>query len=40
MIKGFECGCDDYISKPFSVEVLKFKINNKNRQKMKKLSKT
>ena len=27
MIKGFECGCDDYISKPFSVEVLKFKIN-------------
>ena len=27
MIKGFEYGCDDYISKPFSVEVLKFKIN-------------
>ncbi|MBU5335091.1 response regulator transcription factor [Intestinibacter bartlettii] len=27
MIKGFESGCDDYISKPFSVEVLKFKIN-------------
>ena len=24
MIKGFECGCDDYISKPFSVEVLIF----------------
>ena len=27
MIKGFESGCDDYISKPFSIEVLKFKIN-------------
>jgi len=27
MVKGFETGCDDYISKPFSVEVLKYKIN-------------
>ena len=27
MIMGFESGCDDYISKPFSIEVLKFKIN-------------
>lgn len=27
MIKGFECGCDDYIAKPFSVDVLKLKIN-------------
>lgn len=27
MIRGFENGCDDYISKPFSIEVLKFKIN-------------
>ncbi len=27
MINGFESGCDDYISKPFSLEVLKFKIN-------------
>lgn len=27
MIRGFESGCDDYISKPFSIEVLKFKIN-------------
>ena len=27
MVKGFEIGCDDYISKPFSVEVLKHKIN-------------
>ena len=27
MIKGFESGCDDYISKPFSIGVLKFKIN-------------
>ena len=27
MVKGFETGCDDYISKPFSVEVLKHKIN-------------
>lgn len=27
MIKGFEAGCDDYISKPFSVEVLKYKVN-------------
>ena len=27
MIKGFESGCDDYISKLFSIGVLKFKIN-------------
>ena len=27
MLEGFGVGCDDYISKPFSVEVLKFKIN-------------
>ena len=27
MIRGFESGGDDYISKPFSIEVLKFKIN-------------
>jgi DNA-binding response OmpR family regulator len=27
MVKGFEVGCDDYISKPFSVELLKYKIN-------------
>ena len=27
MVKGFELGCDDYISKPFSVEVLKYKVN-------------
>lgn len=27
MVKGFESGGDDYISKPFSVEVLKHKIN-------------
>lgn len=27
MVKGFEIGCDDYISKPFSIEVLKHKIN-------------
>ncbi|CDM67570.1 transcriptional regulator [Clostridium bornimense] len=27
MIKGFEIGCDDYIAKPFSVEILKHKIN-------------
>ena len=27
MIKGFECGCDDYISKPFSMDVLKLKIS-------------
>ena len=27
MVKGFETGCDDYIAKPFSVELLKHKIN-------------
>lgn len=27
MIKGFENGCDDYLSKPFSLEVLKHKVN-------------
>lgn len=27
MIKGFEGGCDDYIAKPFSIELLKHKIN-------------
>lgn len=27
MIKGFERGCDDYIAKPFSMDVLKLKIN-------------
>lgn len=27
MIRGFEIGCDDYIAKPFSVEILKHKIN-------------
>ena len=27
MVRGFEAGADDYISKPFSVEVLKYKIN-------------
>lgn len=27
MLKGFEGGCDDYIAKPFSVELLKHKIN-------------
>lgn len=27
MIKGFERGCDDYISKPFSMDILKLKIN-------------
>ncbi|WP_346931175.1 response regulator transcription factor [Clostridium sp.] len=26
MVKGFETGCDDYIAKPFSVELLKHKI--------------
>jgi len=26
-IEGFECGCDDYISKPFSMDVLKLKIS-------------
>ena len=27
MLKGFESGCDDYIAKPFSVELLKYKVN-------------
>lgn len=27
MIKGFQCGCDDYLAKPFSIEVLKHKVN-------------
>lgn len=27
MVKGFEVGADDYIAKPFSIEVLKYKIN-------------
>ena len=27
MIRGFEIGCDDYIAKPFSVEILKHKVN-------------
>lgn len=27
MVKGFEIGCDDYIAKPFSVELLKHKVN-------------
>lgn len=27
MVKGFEIGCDDYLSKPFSLEVLKHKVN-------------
>lgn len=27
MVKGFESGCDDYIAKPFSVELLKYKVN-------------
>lgn len=27
MIKGFESGCDDYIAKPFSIDVLKLKIS-------------
>ena len=27
MFKGFESGCDDYIAKPFSVELLKHKIS-------------
>lgn len=27
MIKGFENGCDDYLAKPFSIEVLKYKVN-------------
>ena len=26
MIKGFQLGCDDYISKPFSVDVLKQRV--------------
>ncbi|MEG1870902.1 MAG: response regulator, partial [Peptostreptococcaceae bacterium] len=27
MVKGFEVGADDYLAKPFSIEVLKYKIN-------------
>ncbi len=27
MIKGFDVGCDDYIAKPFSLEILKHKVN-------------
>lgn len=27
MVKGFECGADDYLAKPFSIEVLKYKVN-------------
>lgn len=27
MVKGFEAGADDYLSKPFSVEILKYKVN-------------
>ncbi|MFT8350776.1 response regulator transcription factor [Clostridium saccharoperbutylacetonicum] len=27
IINGFEAGCDDYISKPFSIEILKQRIN-------------
>ncbi len=27
MVKGFESGCDDYLAKPFSLEILKHKIN-------------
>lgn len=27
MVKGFEGGCDDYLPKPFSLEVLKHKVN-------------
>ncbi|MBU3157560.1 response regulator transcription factor [Clostridium estertheticum] len=26
-VKGFEVGADDYLAKPFSIEVLKYKIN-------------
>lgn len=27
VIKGFQAGCDDYVSKPFSIEVLKQRIS-------------
>ena len=27
MVKGYEMGCEDYIPKPFSIKVLKHKIN-------------
>ncbi len=27
MINGFEVGCDDYIPKPFSIDILNYKVN-------------
>lgn len=27
MLEGFKLGCDDYLAKPFSIEILKHKIN-------------
>ncbi|GAA0771510.1 response regulator transcription factor [Clostridium subterminale] len=27
MLQGFESGCDDYLAKPFSLEILKHKVN-------------
>ena len=27
MVEGFKAGCDDYISKPFSTKVIKYKLN-------------